>query len=173
MPCLSTEQVQPGKRQCNVPVCLNPDLEGQALRMRGECSHVRNGRHCICPSLSLPAGAETSGLAALGHGSHLCSDTSGERECVTSLNRTNRKFFLRETFQPSGPRQTSLVSLHSHLLLIPQSALEHTPLGPLVFLPIGVRFACHPESASPGPVQLLCVPSRMVRARMNGLLSAF
>ncbi|XP_060036956.1 protein unc-79 homolog isoform X3 [Erinaceus europaeus] len=30
-----TEQVQPGKRQCNVPVCLNPDLEGQPLRTRG------------------------------------------------------------------------------------------------------------------------------------------
>ncbi|KAB1277802.1 Protein unc-79-like protein [Camelus dromedarius] len=30
-----TEQIQPGKRQCNVPVCLNPDLEGQPLRMRG------------------------------------------------------------------------------------------------------------------------------------------
>lgn len=32
---LSTEQVQPGKRQCNVPMCLNPDLEGQPLRTRG------------------------------------------------------------------------------------------------------------------------------------------
>ncbi|ELK27322.1 Protein unc-79 like protein [Myotis davidii] len=32
---LSTEQIQPGKRQCNVPMCLNPDLEGQPLRMRG------------------------------------------------------------------------------------------------------------------------------------------
>ncbi|XP_053745723.1 protein unc-79 homolog isoform X16 [Panthera pardus] len=30
-----TEQIQPGKRQCNVPMCLNPDLEGQPLRMRG------------------------------------------------------------------------------------------------------------------------------------------
>nr|XP_015864672.1 protein unc-79 homolog isoform X3 [Peromyscus maniculatus bairdii] len=30
-----TEQVQPGKRQCNVPMCLNPDLEGQPLRTRG------------------------------------------------------------------------------------------------------------------------------------------
>ncbi|XP_074183117.1 protein unc-79 homolog isoform X16 [Rhinolophus sinicus] len=30
-----TEQIQPGKRQCNVPTCLNPDLEGQPLRMRG------------------------------------------------------------------------------------------------------------------------------------------
>uniref|UniRef100_A0A286XVR6 Unc-79 homolog, NALCN channel complex subunit n=1 Tax=Cavia porcellus TaxID=10141 RepID=A0A286XVR6_CAVPO len=30
-----TEQIQPGKRQCNVPVCLNPDLEGQPLRVRG------------------------------------------------------------------------------------------------------------------------------------------
>ncbi|XP_066132234.1 protein unc-79 homolog isoform X4 [Saccopteryx bilineata] len=30
-----TEQTQPGKRQCNVPTCLNPDLEGQPLRMRG------------------------------------------------------------------------------------------------------------------------------------------
>nr|KAF6389386.1 unc-79-like protein, NALCN channel complex subunit [Myotis myotis] len=30
-----TEQIQPGKRQCNVPLCLNPDLEGQPLRMRG------------------------------------------------------------------------------------------------------------------------------------------
>lgn len=32
---LSTEQIQPGKRQCNVPMCLNPDLEGQPLRTRG------------------------------------------------------------------------------------------------------------------------------------------
>lgn len=38
MLCLSTEQIQPGKRQCNVPMCLNPDLEGQPLRMRGEWS---------------------------------------------------------------------------------------------------------------------------------------
>uniref|UniRef100_A0A452EZB6 Unc-79 homolog, NALCN channel complex subunit n=1 Tax=Capra hircus TaxID=9925 RepID=A0A452EZB6_CAPHI len=30
-----SKQIQPGKRQCNVPVCLNPDLEGQPLRMRG------------------------------------------------------------------------------------------------------------------------------------------
>ncbi|XP_054989625.1 protein unc-79 homolog isoform X13 [Sorex araneus] len=30
-----TKQIQPGKRQCNVPMCLNPDLEGQPLRMRG------------------------------------------------------------------------------------------------------------------------------------------
>ncbi|XP_021567615.1 protein unc-79 homolog, partial [Carlito syrichta] len=30
-----TEQIQPGKRQCNVPTCLNPDLEGQPLRTRG------------------------------------------------------------------------------------------------------------------------------------------
>ncbi|XP_059771810.1 protein unc-79 homolog isoform X2 [Balaenoptera ricei] len=30
-----TEQIQPGKRQCNVPMCLNPDLEGQPLRTRG------------------------------------------------------------------------------------------------------------------------------------------
>ncbi|XP_012594049.2 protein unc-79 homolog isoform X5 [Microcebus murinus] len=30
-----TEQIQPGKRQCNVSTCLNPDLEGQPLRMRG------------------------------------------------------------------------------------------------------------------------------------------
>ncbi|KAM9066034.1 protein unc-79 homolog isoform X1 [Sarcophilus harrisii] len=30
-----TEQIQPGKRQCNVPVCLNPELEGPPLRMRG------------------------------------------------------------------------------------------------------------------------------------------
>ncbi|XP_029807919.1 protein unc-79 homolog isoform X1 [Suricata suricatta] len=30
-----TEQIQPGKRQCNVPMCLHPDLEGQPLRMRG------------------------------------------------------------------------------------------------------------------------------------------
>ncbi|XP_036113707.1 protein unc-79 homolog isoform X5 [Molossus molossus] len=30
-----SKQIQPGKRQCNVPMCLNPDLEGQPLRMRG------------------------------------------------------------------------------------------------------------------------------------------
>ncbi|KAL1790299.1 unc-79-like isoform X10 [Sigmodon hispidus] len=30
-----SKQVQPGKRQCNVPMCLNPDLEGQPLRTRG------------------------------------------------------------------------------------------------------------------------------------------
>ncbi|XP_029095596.1 protein unc-79 homolog isoform X4 [Monodon monoceros] len=30
-----SKQIQPGKRQCNVPTCLNPDLEGQPLRMRG------------------------------------------------------------------------------------------------------------------------------------------
>ncbi|XP_074091564.1 protein unc-79 homolog isoform X9 [Macrotis lagotis] len=30
-----TEQIQPGKRQCNVPMCLNPELEGPPLRMRG------------------------------------------------------------------------------------------------------------------------------------------
>uniref|UniRef100_H0VMV8 Unc-79 homolog, NALCN channel complex subunit n=1 Tax=Cavia porcellus TaxID=10141 RepID=H0VMV8_CAVPO len=30
-----SKQIQPGKRQCNVPVCLNPDLEGQPLRVRG------------------------------------------------------------------------------------------------------------------------------------------
>ncbi|XP_044518073.1 protein unc-79 homolog isoform X3 [Gracilinanus agilis] len=30
-----TEQIQPGKRQCNVPICLNPELEGPPLRMRG------------------------------------------------------------------------------------------------------------------------------------------
>nr|KAF6389383.1 unc-79-like protein, NALCN channel complex subunit [Myotis myotis] len=30
-----SKQIQPGKRQCNVPLCLNPDLEGQPLRMRG------------------------------------------------------------------------------------------------------------------------------------------
>ncbi|EDL81764.1 similar to KIAA1409 protein (predicted) [Rattus norvegicus] len=30
-----TEQIQPGKGQCNVPMCLNPDLEGQPLRTRG------------------------------------------------------------------------------------------------------------------------------------------
>uniref|UniRef100_A0A8C9PZI8 Unc-79 homolog, NALCN channel complex subunit n=1 Tax=Spermophilus dauricus TaxID=99837 RepID=A0A8C9PZI8_SPEDA len=30
-----SKQIQPGKRQCNVPICLNPDLEGQPLRMRG------------------------------------------------------------------------------------------------------------------------------------------
>lgn len=43
MPYLSTEQIQPGKRQCNVPMCLNPDLEGQPLRMRGESSHRLSG----------------------------------------------------------------------------------------------------------------------------------
>ncbi|XP_060244073.1 protein unc-79 homolog isoform X12 [Meriones unguiculatus] len=30
-----SKQIQPGKRQCNVPTCLNPDLEGQPLRTRG------------------------------------------------------------------------------------------------------------------------------------------
>ncbi|XP_071069823.1 protein unc-79 homolog isoform X8 [Dasypus novemcinctus] len=30
-----SKQIQPGKRQCNVPMCLNPELEGQPLRMRG------------------------------------------------------------------------------------------------------------------------------------------
>ncbi|XP_029396534.1 protein unc-79 homolog isoform X11 [Mus pahari] len=30
-----SKQIQPGKRQCNVPMCLNPDLEGQPLRTRG------------------------------------------------------------------------------------------------------------------------------------------
>ncbi|XP_040598533.1 protein unc-79 homolog isoform X13 [Mesocricetus auratus] len=30
-----SKQVQPGKRQCNVPMCLNPDVEGQPLRTRG------------------------------------------------------------------------------------------------------------------------------------------
>uniref|UniRef100_G3T0V8 Unc-79 homolog, NALCN channel complex subunit n=1 Tax=Loxodonta africana TaxID=9785 RepID=G3T0V8_LOXAF len=30
-----SKQIQPGKRQCNVPTCLNPDPEGQPLRMRG------------------------------------------------------------------------------------------------------------------------------------------
>ncbi|KAJ7401688.1 Protein unc-79 like protein [Pitangus sulphuratus] len=30
-----TEQIQHGKRLCNVPVCLNPDLEGPPLRIRG------------------------------------------------------------------------------------------------------------------------------------------
>ncbi|XP_053459331.1 protein unc-79 homolog isoform X3 [Nycticebus coucang] len=30
-----SKQIQPGKRQCNVSTCLNPDLEGQPLRMRG------------------------------------------------------------------------------------------------------------------------------------------
>ncbi|XP_034274265.1 protein unc-79 homolog isoform X1 [Pantherophis guttatus] len=30
-----TEQIQHGKRPCNVSVCLNPDLEGQPLRIRG------------------------------------------------------------------------------------------------------------------------------------------
>ncbi|XP_028922162.1 protein unc-79 homolog isoform X2 [Ornithorhynchus anatinus] len=30
-----TEQIQHGKRQCNVPICLNPELEGPPLRMRG------------------------------------------------------------------------------------------------------------------------------------------
>uniref|UniRef100_A0A452I997 Uncharacterized protein n=1 Tax=Gopherus agassizii TaxID=38772 RepID=A0A452I997_9SAUR len=30
-----TEQVQHGKRPCNVSVCLNPDLEGPPLRIRG------------------------------------------------------------------------------------------------------------------------------------------
>ncbi|KAF6133616.1 unc-79-like protein, NALCN channel complex subunit [Phyllostomus discolor] len=30
-----SKQIQPGKRQCNVPVCLNPDLEGPPLRTRG------------------------------------------------------------------------------------------------------------------------------------------
>ncbi|XP_045144020.1 protein unc-79 homolog isoform X3 [Echinops telfairi] len=30
-----SKQIQPGKRQCNAPTCLNPDLEGQPLRMRG------------------------------------------------------------------------------------------------------------------------------------------
>ncbi|XP_029807921.1 protein unc-79 homolog isoform X3 [Suricata suricatta] len=30
-----SKQIQPGKRQCNVPMCLHPDLEGQPLRMRG------------------------------------------------------------------------------------------------------------------------------------------
>ncbi|NXW44069.1 UNC79 protein, partial [Nyctiprogne leucopyga] len=29
-----TEQIQHGKRLCNVPVCLNPDLEGPPLRIR-------------------------------------------------------------------------------------------------------------------------------------------
>lgn len=32
---LFTEQMQHGKRLCNVPVCLNPDLEGPPLRIRG------------------------------------------------------------------------------------------------------------------------------------------
>uniref|UniRef100_A0A8C9G1Z9 Unc-79 homolog, NALCN channel complex subunit n=1 Tax=Pavo cristatus TaxID=9049 RepID=A0A8C9G1Z9_PAVCR len=32
---LFTEQIQHGKRLCNVPVCLNPDLEGPPLRIRG------------------------------------------------------------------------------------------------------------------------------------------
>ncbi|XP_056666463.1 protein unc-79 homolog isoform X13 [Monodelphis domestica] len=30
-----SKQIQPGKRQCNVPICLNPELEGPPLRMRG------------------------------------------------------------------------------------------------------------------------------------------
>ncbi|XP_043842700.1 protein unc-79 homolog isoform X11 [Dromiciops gliroides] len=30
-----SKQIQPGKRQCNVPMCLNPELEGPPLRMRG------------------------------------------------------------------------------------------------------------------------------------------
>uniref|UniRef100_A0A8C6QFL0 Unc-79 homolog n=1 Tax=Nannospalax galili TaxID=1026970 RepID=A0A8C6QFL0_NANGA len=30
-----SKQIQSGKRQCNVPVCLNPDLEGQPLGIRG------------------------------------------------------------------------------------------------------------------------------------------
>uniref|UniRef100_A0A8C2MLY7 Unc-79 homolog n=2 Tax=Cricetulus griseus TaxID=10029 RepID=A0A8C2MLY7_CRIGR len=30
-----SKQVQPGKRQCNVPMCLNPDSDGQPLRTRG------------------------------------------------------------------------------------------------------------------------------------------
>ncbi|XP_038968313.1 protein unc-79 homolog isoform X24 [Rattus norvegicus] len=30
-----SKQIQPGKGQCNVPMCLNPDLEGQPLRTRG------------------------------------------------------------------------------------------------------------------------------------------
>uniref|UniRef100_A0A669PKE2 Unc-79 homolog, NALCN channel complex subunit n=1 Tax=Phasianus colchicus TaxID=9054 RepID=A0A669PKE2_PHACC len=30
-----SKQIQHGKRQCNVPVCLNPDLEGPPLRIRG------------------------------------------------------------------------------------------------------------------------------------------
>lgn len=64
---LSTEQIQPGKRQCNVPVCLNPDLEGQPLRMRGELCHksdYKSERDYICQSSSHPEGAEISSSAA-------------------------------------------------------------------------------------------------------------
>lgn len=61
MLCLSTEQIQPGKRQCNVPMCLNPDLEGQPLRMRGEWSHRLSG----CEKLYLSITESPSGCGNL------------------------------------------------------------------------------------------------------------
>ena len=99
---LSTEQIQPGKRQCNVPMCLNPDLEGQPLRMRGELSHksdYESEMNCVCQSSSHPAGAGIS----YSEDSTFAQILPRLRiECMTydipSLNMTDKNLFLTVKF---------------------------------------------------------------------------
>lgn len=175
--CLSTEQIQPGKRQCNVPMCLNPDLEGQPLRMRGEWSHrISDCEKLKTLYLSITESPSRCGNLLFGSSLKwlppLLKHLQGAG--MHDLSEHDQQEVLpQRDFPALGPRKTSLVSLSGHLLLIPQSALEHTPLGPSVFLPIGVSFPYHPESASPGMVQLICAPSTMLRSPMNGFFSAF